>query len=302
MTSSANTKSGNGQAPRYIGRLAPSPTGLLHLGHVRTFAIAAARARAAQGKLLLRIDDLDPHRSRLSFIQAALEDLRWLGLEWEDEPYLQSQQQLRYRATWEALVASGSVYPCYCSRRMVEQLRLPAAAHAEQDAEPVYPGTCRPLAPASPAQRALWAAQGPEGSTWRFRLALDSCSEPAILFVDRCLGPQSFIPTRDLGDFAIWRRDGIPAYQLASVVDDAALGITEVVRGADLLLSTARQLFLFAALGHTAPRFYHCPLVVDEGGRRLAKRADALSVRAMRERGLTPAEVLALADAAAVAE
>ena len=301
----------------YRGRLAPSPTGLLHLGHVRTFAVA--RDLAAAGSLLLRIDDLDPQRSRAAFIQSAEQDLRWLGLRWDGEPWRQSLRGAAYRAAWEHLVASGFVYPCRCSRRdLAQSASAPHEPPHEQAAgmedEPIYPGACRPAwmparlpsarslpgpaslsaTPAGSQDRAQWLAAGPDGSNWRFRVPPD---EP-VHWPDGALGPQTFIAGRHFGDFAVWRRDGVPAYQLATTVDDAAMQITEVVRGADLLLSTARQLLLYRALGLSAPQWLHCPLVVDETGNRLAKRSDALSVRALRKQGLSPAAVLAMAEAA----
>ena len=313
----------------YRGRLAPSPTGLLHLGHVRTFAVARDRALAAAGSLLLRIDDLDPQRSRPAFIETAEQDLRWLGLQWDGESWRQSLRGAAYRAAWERLVAGGFVYPCRCSRRDLAQSASaphepPHEPPHEQGAgledEPIYPGTCRPTWMSAPAalpragslpgpaslpvngagypagskDRAQWLAAGPDGSNWRFRVALD---EP-VHWPDGGLGPQTFTAGRHFGDFAVWRRDCVPAYQLATAIDDAAMQITEVVRGADLLLSTARQLLLYRALGLSAPQWFHCPLVVDETGNRLAKRADALSVRSLREQGLSPAAVLAMAEAA----
>ena len=289
----------------YIGRLAPSPTGLLHLGHVRTFAKASERARSVGGRLRLRIDDLDPERCRPRFVQTAEDDLCWLGLQWDGEPWFQSRRGTAYLAGWRALVAGGWVYPCRCSRR---ELRAMAGAPHEggmaplitSEDEPLYPGRCRPAwlpgEQAGCGERDGWLHEGPDGRNWRFRV-LDGES---IAFHDESLGSQRFVAGRDFGDFAIWRRDGAPAYQLATVVDDAAMGVTEGVRGADLLLSTARQLLLFRVLGLPGPSWFHCPLVVDEAGERLAKRSDSFSIRALRERGLSPSEVLAMAGRAPV--
>ncbi len=305
----------------YRGRLAPTPTGLLHLGHVRTFAFAHSRARSAAGTVALRMDDLDPERSRPAYAEAAKKDLRWLGIGWDGEPWLQSRQTPAYRAAWQNLVAGGHVYPCRCSRRDLQE-----AAHApheysstlaalKPDAPPctppdesLYPGTCRPawmengtgLSSEGDAERAYWLTSGPGELNWRFHVDSSPSASP-IAWHDGGLGPQQFLPGQHFSDFSIWRRDGVPAYQLASVVDDAALRITEVVRGADLLLSTARQLLLFAALGHPLPAFFHCPLVVDDAGHRLAKRTDALAIRTLREGGHSPAAVLALALAAPTA-
>jgi len=283
----------------YRGRLAPSPTGLLHLGHARTFWTAYERASAADGTLILRDEDLDPQRARADYAAAMLEDLRWLGIEWQEGPgldgvpgggpfgpYRQSERYALYRAAWEELRAGGWIYACTCSRRELAAVSAPheEGGADEADDEPIYPGRCRPAA------GAVAQANEPAGVNWRFRIP----DGEAIEFEDSGVGARSYIAGRDFGDFVVWRRDDVPAYQLACVVDDAAMGITEVVRGADLLKSTARQILLYRALGLTPPHWHHCPLVRDAGGQRLAKRADALSLRALRERGLTPAEVRAM--------
>jgi glutamyl-tRNA synthetase len=278
----------------YRGRLAPSPTGLLHLGHARTFWIAFERACDARGTLVLRDEDLDPQRSRAEFAATMLEDLRWLGIDWQEgpdvggpfAPYEQSARRTLYLEAWHALVSSGHVYPCSCSRRdLAQSARAPhESPHAHADDEPVYPGTCRPR-----AGTMIEAPDTPRGLNWRFRVT----DGEGVSFNDLNLGPQSFVAGRDFGDFLVWRRDDVPSYQLACAVDDAAMRITEVVRGADLLKSTARQILLQRALGYATPDYFHCPLVTDERGARLAKRHDALSLRALRERGLTPEEVRA---------
>jgi len=268
----------------YRGRLAPSPTGLLHLGHARTFWIAAQRAIQHSGTLILRNEDLDPQRSKAEFVQAMLEDLRWLGIRWQEGPdcggphgpYSQSERRDRYLAAWRSLRDRGSIYPCTCSRKDLAQ----AASAPNEDDEPVYPGKCR-----SRTDAARFAE--PAGVNWRFRAPEGG----PVGFPDLHLGPQEFMAGRDFGDFVVWRRDDVPAYQLAVVVDDSAMRITEVVRGADLLKSTARQLLLYRALGWKPPAFYHCDLVLDESGVRLAKRHDALSIRRMREAGRTAEEV-----------
>lgn len=278
----------------YRGRLAPSPTGLLHLGHARTFWTAQQRARAAGGELILRNDDLDRARCRPEFVTAMLEDLRWFGCAWSEgpdvggphAPYNQSERVAVYAAAFEQLRAAGAIYPCTCSRKDVQ-----AAATAPHEAgpptphdEPLYPGTCRPEN-LSADERARRAQLGRDSVSWRFRVP----DGEAIEFHDGHFGPQRATAGRDFGDFLVWRKDGLPSYQLACVVDDAAMRITEVVRGADLILSTFRQLLLFRALGQAAPAFHHCPLVTDERGVRLAKRHDALSLRNLRERGVDPA-------------
>jgi len=286
----------------YRGRLAPSPTGYLHIGHAGTFWAAHERARDANGALVLRMEDLDPERSRAVYADAALEDLRWLGIRWQEgsdvggpfAPYDQSRRQALYRAAWQKLVEAGFLYPCRCSRKDLAAALSAPHEGADADDEPLYPGTCRAL-PLHGAD--LWTNESTDApsANWRFRVP----DGEAIEFVDGNLGPQRFVAGKDFGDFVVWRREGVPSYQLACVVDDAAMQITEVVRGADLLKSTARQILLHRALGYREPAWYHCNLVVDERGQRLAKRHDALSIRTLRERGLAPAEVLAMSDAKA---
>jgi glutamyl-tRNA synthetase len=285
----------------YRGRLAPSPTGYLHLGHARTFWTAQQRALAAGGVLVLRNEDLDPARTRADFASAMLEDLRWFGFAWQEgpdvggphAPYNQSQRREFYLAAFERLRAAGSVYPCTCSRRDVEESAgapheaPPGGAWAPD--EPVYPGTCRPRIRAE--QPAAARSSAPRaGKNWRF-LVPDGT---ALTFVDGRYGIQTAIAGTHFGDFVVWRKDDAPAYQLACVVDDNGMDITEVVRGADLLLSTFRQLLLYSALGFTPPAFFHCPLVTDDQGVRLAKRHEALSLRALRAAGRTPEEIRAL--------
>ena len=269
-------------AAHYIGRLAPSPTGLLHLGHAATFWIAYQRARAAGGKLLLRNEDLDPQRSQPQFVDAMLEDLAWLGIEWQPPMLSQSTRLDAYREAFERLLASGTVYPCTCSRRELAQMTQ--APHDDDD-EPVYSGRCRPA-------RGTLSSFDPNAS-YRFRVP----DGESIQFADGGFGPQSYIPGRDFGDFLVWRRPlaprqpGTPIYQLACVVDDAFMSITEVVRGADLLRSTARQILLQRALGLPPVTYFHTPLLRDATGVRLAKRHDALALHTLRQRGLSPAEV-----------
>ncbi len=271
----------------YRGRLAPSPTGYLHLGHARTFWIAQERARARGGELVLRIEDLDRDRCRSEFCDAIIEDLRWLEFNWCEgpdvggphAPYVQSQRD--YSSVWERLRAGGWIYPCTCSRRDVRNALVAPHEHAGVDAEPIYPGTCRP-----PAGK-IADANSPAGVSWRFRVP----DGETLGFCDGRLGEQKAVAGRDFGDFLVWRKDDIPAYQLAVVADDAAMQITEVVRGEDLLVSTFRQLLLYRALGFESPAFYHCELLTDENGQRLAKRNDALSVRTLCQRGLSPQAV-----------
>jgi glutamyl-tRNA synthetase len=277
----------------YRGRLAPSPTGYLHLGHARTFWIAQERARQHRGILLLRNEDLDPGRARPEFTEAMLTDLAWAGFQWDEgpdrggpfAPYNQSERGALYRAAFERLQQTGLVYPCTCSRKDI--LQALGAPHDGED-EPIYPGTCRPRTTTPPETSALGhAAAAGTRVNWRFRVP----DGEAVSFLDGHYGVQTFIAGRDFGDFIVWRHDGLPSYQLAVVVDDHSMRITEVVRGADLLRSTARQLLLFRALDLIPPRFHHCPLATDDQGLRLAKRHDALSLRQLRARGFSPADL-----------
>ena len=273
----------------YRGRIAPSPTGYLHLGHARTFWTAYERSVAAGGTLVFRDEDLDPQRSRTEYASAMFEDLRWLGIGWQEgpdvggpfAPYVQSQRGEHYVRVWRELLESGRIYPCACTRKdLAEAAQAPhesLAAHDPND-EPIYNGRCR--------NRRL-AADDPAGVTWRFRVP----DGVTVRFVDLAQGAQEYTAGVDFGDFVVWRRDNVPAYQLAVVADDIEMEITEVVRGRDLLKSTARQLLLYEALGTSLPAFYHCPLVTDVAGNRLAKRHDALSLRHLREAGLSPDDV-----------
>jgi len=297
------------RASGYRGRLAPSPTGYLHVGHARTFWTAFQRSREAGGTLVMRMEDLDPDRSRDLYVESALDDLRWLGIRWQEGPdkggpfgpYQQSKRRAIYLAAWRRLLNRGYLFACRCSRKDLDNA-LDAPHERTQsgsmgskmdilDDEPLYPGTCRRFtghAPQLPGPT-VSDVESPGETNWRFRVPDGEIVE----FVDQNLGPQRFMAGIDFGDFVIWRRDGGPSYQLACVVDDAAMRITEVVRGADLLKSTARQILLNRALGFDNPAWYHCRLVVDHNGRRLAKRHDALSLRALRQRGLTPMNILA---------
>lgn len=342
---------------QYRGRLAPSPTGFLHLGHARTFWIAWHRARTAQGKLIFRNEDLDFQRCRPEFVNAMYQDLRWLGLDWDEgpdiptqpgktgqfgdpgigglyAPYSQSERRNFYLQAWRTLRDSGLIYPCTCSRKDLERalsapheeplhgaplhgaidknintggaqargpqharfscdgVEMPPPAYPWQsstqpetatlpitaDDELPYPGTCREKITSAKNY------DSPAGISWRFKVP----DGETISFVDGHFGPQQFIAGKDFSDFLLWRRDDIPAYQLAVVVDDAAMEITEVVRGEDLLKSTARQLLLVRALGYRVPQYFHCPLMRDENSLRLAKRHDALSLKTIRAQGIDP--------------
>lgn len=263
------------------GRLAPSPTGYIHLGNAWAFLLAWLAARSAKGRVILRLEDIDPQRSRPEYAEALLEDLRWLGLDWDEGPdvggpassYCQSQRSELYAAAVARLEAAGVVYPCFCTRR---ELRQVAAAPHSDDVGTPYPGTCRDL---TPQARAALLAQGRKACL-RLR-----CPSRSMRFADLALGPQEIELSRCGGDFALRRSDGVWAYQLAVALDDALMGVTQVVRGRDILPSTPRQLAILALLGHAAPQYGHVPLLLDSAGERLAKRHQSLAVRELRRQG-----------------
>ncbi len=264
----------------YRGRLAPSPTGAQHVGNARTYLIAWLAARAQGGQVVLRIEDIDSPRIKPGAAEQAVDDLRWLGLDWDEGPIVQTQRLPLYEAALEKLKALELVYPCTCSRTDVEQAA--SAPHLEHEG-PVYPGTCA-------GRSAADAAGLPDQSfCWRFRVP-----ETTPAFDDGFRG-QTAIDLRQLGgDFVVWKSSGTPAYQLAVVVDDAAQGISEVIRGDDLVPSTPRQLLLYQALSWPAPRFTHVPLVVGPDGRRLAKRHGDTRLSSLRAAGVSPAALVGL--------
>ena len=263
---------------KYRGRIAPTPTGFLHLGHAATFHTAFRRARDAGGEVILRIEDLDPHRCREEFVMAAIEDLDWLGIRWTGDPVYQSNRRDLYLAVWKKLRDGGWIYPCTRSRKEVSTI----APHEE---EPVFPPEWR-VDPSTACD-----FDSPVGFNWRFRVP----DNRRVTFHDGHFGKIIKTTLHDFGDFLVWNRDNIPAYELAVVVDDAE--ITEVVRGADLLTSTARQILLHEALGQPPPLWFHCPLVRDSSGNRLSKRAGDLGIRELRASGKSPSDVLEMASA-----
>jgi glutamyl-tRNA synthetase len=271
------------------GRFAPSPTGPLHLGNARTALLAWLEARAAGASFVMRVEDLDGPRVRPGLEARILDELRWLGLDWDEGPdlggpagpYRQSERRARYEGALARLRAAGRVYPCFCSR--AEIASASQAPHAGEEG-PRYPGTCRGLGSAEVAAR---RARRPPA--WRFRV-----EGGPVRFEDGVHGACAFDVGAEVGDFVVARADGIAAYQLAVVVDDAAMEVGEVVRGDDLLSSTARQLLLYEALGAAPPRFAHVPLVAGEDGERLAKRHGALSVGELRAGGADPRAVTGL--------
>ena len=329
------------------GRLAPSPTGALHLGNARTFLLAWLSLRAQGGQVVLRIEDLDGPRVKPETVSQLIGDLQWLGLDWDEGPYVQTQRIPLYQAAWEQLAAAGQIYPCRCSRTDIE--RAASAPHVGDEGPP-YPGTCRPktatpestpfktaqpqlaqphrehpelarpelarpelaqhelaqpeLAPPTMTHAELTQPRAAQAElprvertsnasderdprerkpAWRFRVPAE-----AIPFDDGFSGPQVGNVAESSGDFVVWKGTGTAAYQLAVVVDDAAMAITEVVRGDDLLSSTPRQLLLYQALGLAPPRFWHVPLVVGLDGRRLAKRHGDTRICWFRESGVRP--------------
>lgn len=263
-----------------VGRLAPSPTGLLHLGHARSFLLAWWHARAHGGRIVLRLEDLDEGRSKPEFVDACLRDLAWLGLDWDGAPIVQSHGRAAIDAAVEELVARDLAYACTCSRKEIEAAQ--SAPHAGEE-RGRYPGTCRGRwSSVAEAERATGRP-----AAVRFRV------DPGrVELVDEVAGPFTSDPHAEVGDFPIARRSGAPAYQLAVVVDDARAGVTDVVRGDDLLSSTARQFLLQRALGLASPRWHHVPLVVDARGERLAKRTDGLALAELRARGVTAERIV----------
>ena len=264
------------------GRFAPSPTGRLHLGNAWAAVLGWLWARSERGEFLLRIEDLDAARSRPELTDALLADLDWLGLGFDGPPVLQSQRLGLYRAAFERLRATGRVYPCHCTRS--EIARAVAAPHGPADEGPRYPGTCLNLSAEESAGRTR--SRPP---AWRFR----PC-EGTTEVHDLLQGTFVQDVAREVGDFVVLRNDGVPSYQLAVVVDDAAMSITHVLRGDDLLPSTPRQIQLCEALGLPVPVYAHVPLLLGPDGKRLAKRAGTPSLAELRERGVAPERLIGL--------
>jgi glutamyl-tRNA synthetase len=271
------------------GRFAPSPTGALHVGNARTALLAWLQARAAGGAFVMRVEDLDVGRVRPGVMETQLDELRWLGLDWDEgpdvggphAPYVQSQRSEPYEAALRRLARTGRLFACTCSRKDIAAAA--SAPHAGEEG-PRYPGTCRARV-VSPSEPSLMA-HGRSLAALRFRV------DPGeVPFDDLLQGPSRFDPSAETGDFVVRRKDGAAAYQLAVVVDDAAMEITHVVRGADLLSSTARQLLLYRALRRPAPAFLHVPLMLGDDGERLAKRHGAVSLGELRAGGVAPERV-----------
>jgi len=257
------------------GRFAPSPSGRMHLGNAFSALLAWLSVRSSGGRMLLRMEDLDPDRCRPAYLQQLREDLLTLGLDWDEEQTYQSLRNEAYESCFSRLEALGLVYPCYCSRA---ELHAASAPHAS-DGQPVYAGTCRSLTPAQRQEKT-------RNPAWRLRVP-----EEDTAFVDGLQGEYRENLARDCGDFILRRSDGVYAYQLAVVCDDAAGGVTQVVRGRDLLSSTPRQMYLQRLLGYATPQYYHVPLLVSPDGRRLSKRDGDLSLDALLARW-TPRELV----------
>ncbi len=269
-------------SPRVVGRLAPSPTGAQHVGNARTYLIAWLAARAASGRILLRIEDIDSLRVKPHTVQQALTDLAWLGLDWDEgpdlggphEPYVQSQRMVVYHQAFAKLIEQERVYPCSCSRRDI--VLASSAPHQEHEGQVYrYPETCR-------SRSASDADQLASGSfAWRFR---STSSQRCML--DKVAGRVDCSVRDDLGDFVVLKADGSPAYQLAVTIDDFVMGVNQVVRGDDLLPSTFRQNELAECMGIQLPEYAHVPLVIGMDGRRLAKRHGDTRLSSLRDQGI----------------
>nr|WP_205127057.1 tRNA glutamyl-Q(34) synthetase GluQRS [Paenibacillus ginsengarvi] len=269
------------------GRFAPTPSGRLHIGNARTALLAWLHMRAAGGRFILRIEDIDKPRSRPAYAEQMAADLRWLGLDWDEgpdvggpyAPYVQSLREHSYEQAMERLSSARRLYPCYCSR--AELMAIASAPHGLDSEGPAYPGTCKHL-----TQEERRAREMKKSPSIRFAMP-----EEPIGFDDMAAGHCRF-PAHAGGDFVVKRADGIYGYQLAVVADDAAMQVTDVIRGFDLLDSTPRQIALYEALGLQPPRFGHVPLLNGPDGKRLAKRDDAMMLGTMREAGVRPEKVV----------
>lgn len=259
------------------GRFAPSPTGRMHLGNVFSALLSWLSAKSQEGTWLLRIEDIDPQRSRQEYAELIMDDLHWLGLDWDEGPYYQSERGDIYEHYLKQLTDNGLTYPCYCTRADI----LATQAPHESDGRVVYKGTCRNLAPG--------VKTGPAA----IRMKVPSEGKGILSFTDGHYGMQTIDLTTHCGDFIVRRKDGAWAYQLAVVVDDALMGINEVVRGCDLLLSSPQQIYLAQQLGFAPPHFTHLPLLCNKQGQRLSKRDQSLDMAALRTSN-TPEEIIGM--------
>ena len=265
------------------GRFAPTPSGRMHLGNVFSALMAWLSVRSAGGTLVLRIEDLDPRAQRREVVELLMRDLEWLGLTWDEGPYFQSERTAIYQAAVDKLTAQGLTYPCFCTRA---ELHATSAPHAS-DGTYLYQGTCRDLSAKEIARK---AAVRPPAT----RLKVPPVSDPSgtITWTDLAFGPQTEVLAQECGDFLVRRSDDIFAYQLAVVVDDCLMGVNQVVRGSDLLGSSARQTYLARLLGYEPPMFGHVPLLVAHDGRRLSKRDHDLDLGSLREAGLSSSRII----------
>ena len=259
------------------GRFAPSPTGRMHLGNVFSALLSWLSAKSQGGTWLLRIEDIDPQRSRQEYAELIMDDLHWLGLDWDEGPYYKSERGDIYEHYLKQLTDNGLTYPCYCTRADI----LATQAPHESDGRVVYKGTCRNLAPG--------VKTGPAA----IRMKVPSEGKGILSFTDGHYGMQTIDLTTHCGDFIVRRKDGAWAYQLAVVVDDALMGINEVVRGCDLLLSSPQQIYLAQQLGFAPPHFTHLPLLCNKQGQRLSKRDQSLDMAALRTSN-TPEEIIGM--------
>ena len=280
--------------PTVIGRFAPTPSGRMHLGNVFSCLMAWLSARSAGGRIVLRIEDLDPRAQDKAVADRLMADLEWLGLPWDEGPHWQSERTDIYEDAVRRLDDLGLTYPCFCTRA---ELHAATAPHAS-DGTYLYAGTCRDLTPEQIAERSCRRAPAT-------RLRVPDEDDPAgtIEFCDLAYGPQREVLARECGDFLVRRSDGVFAYQLAVVVDDGLMGVNQVVRGRDLLGSSARQVYLARLLGLATPAYGHVPLLTAPDGRRLSKRDQDLDLGALRQRGISSRRIVgALAAAAGIAQ
>lgn len=265
----------------YRGRFAPSPTGPLHLGNLRTALVSWLDARSQGGQWFLRLDDLDSPRNRAGATDSIIGDLQWLGLTWDGSPVFQGKRRGLYASVLSALRRGGFLYPCRCSRRLLADISAP---HGRLS---VYPGFCRGLMP-------LWGPQNQRLPSWRLRLP-----DTTLLWTERVAAQGRMDGIHQVGDLVLRRADGLIAYHLATAVDELALGISDVVRGADLWTSTGAQVAVMGVLGHAPPRYGHVPLWHDKQGQRLSKREGSAGIAGLRARGLDAPGVIGLLAASA---
>lgn len=276
----------NGQEARtggVVGRFAPTPSGRMHVGNVFAGLMAWLAARSTCGRLVLRIEDLDPRAQHPQAASTLIDDLQWLGLTWDEGPYYQSQRTDLYRDALQTLKRKGLLYPCFCTR---SELHAATAPHAS-DGTYLYPGTCRNLTPAQIVQKRK--TRNPA-----IRLRVPEANDPRGLigFTDLVYGPQQQVLATECGDFLVQRSDGVFAYQLAVVVDDALMGVNQVVRGHDLLGSVGRQVYLQKLLGYSTPTYGHIPLLMGTDGHRLSKRERDLDLGVLRAQLTSPRPLL----------